>query len=120
MTATSRTLLLWGPRLLGIALCLFLSLFALDAFRPGRSILEALPAFFIHLSPVLLLLLVVAVSWHWEWVGALVFTALAIAYGFWARDHVTWILAIGGPMLVVGLLFAWSWRHRAELRGHHG
>lgn len=99
------------------AVCLFLGLFALDAFEPGQSDLEAFLAFLRHLGPVLALLLVVAVSWHREWVGGLVFPALAIAYGYWARDHVSWILAISGPLMIVGVLFAWSWRHHAELRG---
>ena len=82
MTNRSGALLLWTPRVLGIAVCLFLSLFALDAFSGHRPAVEAFRDFLIHVSPMVGLLLVVALSWRWEWVGGLVFTALAIAYGY--------------------------------------
>lgn len=102
----SDQLLLWSPRILGILVCLFLSLFSLDAFGEGKTFIEALPDFALHVAPMLMLLLVVGVSWRWEWVGGLVFTALAAAYAVFARSHVDWILAISGPLLLVGLLFA--------------
>ena len=106
-------LLLWSPRLLGILVCLFFGLFALDAFGNGKAVIQALPDFGIHLAPVLVLLAVVGVSWRWEWVGAIVFTGLAAGYAYFARDHVSWILVIAGPLLLVGLLYSWSWvRHR--------
>ena len=38
MTHRSQLLLLWSPRLLGIVVCLFLSLFALDAFQEALRI----------------------------------------------------------------------------------
>jgi hypothetical protein len=105
-------LLLWSPRVLGILACLFLSLFAFDAFGGDKTLTQALTGFGIHVSPVLILLAVVAVSWRWEWVGAVVFTGVAVGYAYIARNHVSWIAVISGPLLGVGVLFFWSWRHR--------
>ena len=82
-------LLLWSPRILGVLVCLFLSLFALDAFGGGKTFIQALPDFGIHVAPMLVLLAVVAVSWRWAWVGGLVFTGLAVAYACFAFNHIS-------------------------------
>lgn len=114
----SDRLLLWSPRILGILVCLFLSLFSLDAFENGKSFIQALPDFALHVAPMLVLLAVVGVSWRREWVGGLAFTALAAAYAVFARAHADWILAISGPLLIVGSLFLWSWLQQRKLRAH--
>ncbi len=111
-------LLLWSPRILGVLLCLFLSVFALDAFGGGKTFIQALPDFALHVAPMLVLLAVVGVSWRWEWVGGFVFTGLAVAYACFARNHIDWILGIAGPLLIVGILFSWSWLHHRALRAH--
>ena len=116
MTNRSGKLLLWSPRILGILVCLFLSLFALDAFGGGKTFIQVLPDFAIHVAPMLILLAVVGVSWRWEWVGGLVFTGLAAAYTYFARNHISWILVIAGPLLIVGFLFSWSWLHQRKRR----
>jgi hypothetical protein len=96
-------------------LCLFLSLFALDAFSGGKSFAQALPDFVIHLTPMFVLLLVVALSWRREWVGALVFIGLAAAYSYVARRNPLWVLGIGVPLLLVGVLYLLSWTHRRRV-----
>jgi glucose-6-phosphate-specific signal transduction histidine kinase len=101
---------LWAPRVVAILVCSFLSLFALDA--------RSLPDLAAHLFPTMLLAFVVTLAWRWEWVGAVAFTVLGIAYAFAAHDRPSWILAVAAPLLVVGLLYGWSWRHRRELHAH--
>ena len=115
MTSLSGKLLLWSPRVLGILVCCFLSAFSLDAFGAKQAFVQALPDFAIHIAPVLVLLAVVIVSWRWEWVGGLVFTGLAVIYAYATRDHLSWILIIAGPLLIVGVLFLWSSFHHGEL-----
>lgn len=117
MARRSDALLLWAPRVLGIGVCLFLSLFALDAFSGDKSAFEGLRDFLIHVSPMLALLFVVALSWRWEWVGGLVFTGLALAYGYLARRHLAWVATISGPLLVAGVLFLLSWSQHRRLHG---
>jgi hypothetical protein len=108
MNERSHGLQIWLPRILAILVCLFLSLFALDA--------AGLSEFAIHIAPMLVLLAIVAVSWRWEWVGGLVFTGAAVAYAYLARDHASWILVISGPLLIVGVSYLWSWRYHGRLR----
>ena len=103
MTA-SRRALVWAPRILGIAVALFIGVFALDALGEGpRAIL-------LHLVPTFVLLLAVLLAWQRPWVGALVFSALAVVYAATVPARPDWILVISGPLLVVALLFLWSWR----------
>lgn len=109
MPNTSSTLLLWAPRILGVAIALFVGVFALDAFQSGQTFRQAAGAFALHLIPAVLLLALALLSWRWPLVGALTFTGLAIVYAYWARYHLSWILAIAWPLLIVGMLFLLSW-----------
>jgi hypothetical protein len=106
MTASGRALV-WAPRILGIAVALFIGVFALDAIGEGSR------AILLHLVPTLVLLLAVLLAWDRPWVGALVFSALAVAYAATVPARPDWILVISGPLLVVGLLFLWSGRQPA-------
>jgi hypothetical protein len=108
-------LLLWSPRILGIALSVFLGLFALDAFEPGKPLMRALTDFAIHLVPAALVLAIVALSWRHEWFGGVAFILLAAAYAVMVRFRLDWILVISGPLLTVGVMFLWSWRHHPPL-----
>jgi len=117
MARRSGAFLLWCPRVLGILVCLFLSLFALDAFNGAKSVGQAVTDFLIHVAPMLALLGVVVLSWRWEWVGGGVFTALALTYAYVARQHLSWIPVVSGPLLLVGVLFLWSWTQHRRLHG---
>jgi hypothetical protein len=116
MATTSGRLLMWSPRILGILVSLFIGMFALDAFSQGKSLFEAIPDFVIHLIPAFILLVLVGASWRREWIGGLAFVALAVVYATtMARGHLDWMLVISGPLMIVGALFLWSWRHHTEL-----
>lgn len=118
MATTSGRLLLWSPRILGILVSLFIGLFALDAFSQGKPLFQAIPDFVIHLIPALMLLVLVGASWRREWIGGVAFVGLAVVYATMAREHLDWILVISGPLIVVGALFLWSWRHHSELHAY--
>jgi hypothetical protein len=107
---TQQLILVWSSRIAGFAVSLFLGLFALDAFAPGKALSDAWLDFALHLVPALMVLTIVALSWQRPLIGALAFIFLAVAYAVTARAHVDWILAISGPLLGVGLLFLWRWR----------
>jgi len=107
MSELSRQWLLWAPRVLATVVCAFSSLFALDAGGNAE--------FVVHIAPTVLLLVVVAISWRWEWVGGGVFTVLGIVYAYIGREHVPWVLLVSVPLIVVGALYGWNWRHHQEL-----
>lgn len=104
MTEGLKRVLVWLPRLLGIAVAVFLGMFALDAFGSGEPLASALGDFAIHLLPAGTVLAVVAIAWRYPWVGAIAFVGLAVAYAAAVR-RLDWIAAISAPLLFVGLLF---------------
>jgi hypothetical protein len=108
MSPTTRNVIIWAPRILGIAVTLFLAVFALDAFD-GRSLAETLPAFAIHLVPAGVVGVVVAIAWRVPWFGTVALVALAAAYAATVpAGRLDWVAVISGPLLVVALLFALS------------
>lgn len=107
MTKTSEQLILWLPRILGVAVGLFIGLFALDAFSGGKPVVQALGDFAIHLIPSAVVLAVVAIAWKYPWVGAVVFLGLGVVYAVSVR-RLDWIALISGPLFLVGLLFLFS------------
>ena len=107
---TRDQLLLWAPRLLGIALALFLSIFALDAFEPQKPLAAVLTDLAVHLVPAAVVLAIVALAWRWPLAGGVAFVLLAFAYALSVRFRLDWVMVISGPMLMTGLLFLWSWR----------
>lgn len=113
MTRRSAVALLWAPRIAGIAMGLFLGLFALDAFEEGKVLYEAIPAFLIHLIPSFGVLAVVALSWRFPLVGAVAFLGLALTYAISVHWRIDWIAVIATPLVVIALLFVASWHYRA-------
>ena len=112
MSDTARRMLFWSPRILGIAVALFIGVFALDAVDEG------IPALLLHSAPALFLLVVVALSWRYEWLGAAAFITLALVYAARTLHRPDWILAISGPLVLVGGLFIASWRAHSAPPGH--
>ena len=111
MATPSERLLFWSPRILGVLVSGFIGMFALDAFSAGKPVLAAIPDFLRHLIPAFALLAIVIVGFRWPWFGAVGFIGLAIQYAvMWSKGRIDWILAISGPMFVVGVLFLLSVR----------
>lgn len=104
--------LLWIPRIAGIALALFLSVFALDAFGEGKTVFQALSAFLVHLIPSFAILTAVALAWRVPVIGAVAFFGLALAYAISAHWRLDWMAVIALPLVVIALLFAASWYSR--------
>ena len=112
---TTEQLLQWAPRILGIALTLFLCLFALDAFEPHKPVTTMLTDLAIHLAPAAIVFAIVVLSWRRPFIGGLAFVLLSFAYALAVRFRFDWVIAISGPLLLVGLLFLGSVRARAPL-----
>ncbi len=111
-----RAILRWSPRALAIAFTLFISLFALDAFEGHAGFREKAIALLMHLIPTFVCVLTIALAWRREWVGALLFGALAVYYAVTAWHHVSWVLLIAGPLVLVAVLYGIAWASRRSSR----
>ncbi len=109
-------ILIWLPRALCILFALFISLFALDVFSEGGSLLKSILGFLIHLIPTYLIVITLVFSWKWEWIGALIYTILGVAYIVlaWGKFSIYAYLFISGPLFLIGILFGISWVIKAD------
>ena len=107
---SSRIIIYWLPRILGLAFVLFLSLFSLDVFSEYSGWQAVLP-FLIHLLPSFVLLAVVLIAWRHDWVGVVFFLFSSVFYVYAAGfDRPwTWYAFISGPAFLVAVLFMASW-----------
>lgn len=109
----------WLPRIICILAILFISLFAVDAFKPGLTIWQQLGAFVIHLIPSFVLLAFLIIAWKWEYIGGILFIIIGVAASPWVfthnyeMNHSVWlslgiIMVITIPFVIVGVLFIMS------------
>ena len=111
-------LIVWTPRLLSVAFCLFLSLFALDAFGSDKAFLAEIQDFLIHLAPAAAVAAVVVLAWRWPVVGAIAFIAAGTLYALSVGDRLSWMLVVSGPAWVIGTLYLLSARRRSMAESH--
>lgn len=115
MTRNSR-IIYWLPRALCIVAILFVSMFALDSFQPGRSIWEQLQAFAMHLIPSFILTIFLVIAWKWELIGGVLFLLIGLGlspviymHNFRMNGSVWMSLSVLGmitlPFIIVGILF---------------
>ena len=110
MSATAQRLLLWSPRILGIAIVIFLGIFATQAFHEGRSFWSTVLAFLMQLLPAAIVALILWVGWRREWLGAILFSAAAILYCTQSLpQHPSWAASIALPLLLIAILFLAAW-----------
>ena len=95
-------------------LAIFLSLFALDVFKEGYSVPEAVLAFLIHLIPTYIIALFSVIAWRWELVGGALFIVFPAFYVVltWGRAHWGAHVALSAPMVLIGALFILNWTYR--------
>ena len=110
MKIANRNIVLWAPRIIGLGLALFLSVFAFDAFTDPRGVLATIIALFMGLIPAMITLIAVAIGWKHEGIAAIIFVVGALFYAVSALEHPDWILIITGPLVLEASLFYLSWR----------
>ena len=99
-----------APRALGLLMAGFLALFAFDRAAFEWPMPASLFIVVTSLVPAAVVGLLVAIGWHWPLVGALGFFSAATLYAWTApQGRVDWVLAISGPLAIVGAAFLWSW-----------
>lgn len=115
MNQSISKILYWSPRILGVLIAIFVSLFALDVFGEGYSFWETIAALAMHLIPTLVILVVLVIAWRWEWVGGFLFVALGVLYItlFWEPSNLPAYLFISGPLFLDGILFLLDGWHQS-------
>jgi hypothetical protein len=112
-------LLYWTPRIAGILICLFISVFALDVFSGGEKFWRMVLGFLAESSPAIALAILLVFAWRWEQVGFYAFLIGAIFFLFYVRNPMQDIglfFLFSMPLLMIALLFGANWRWREEIR----
>ena len=117
----------WLPRILCILAILFISMFALDAFKPGMTLWQQLGDFLMHLIPSFILLGILLIAWKWEFIGGLIFTIIGVVFtpivfthnyrmnqSLWLSLEVVLLITI--PFVVVGVLFMVGHYRKKKMR----
>ena len=94
MKLANRDFLLWAPRIVGLGLALFLSLFALDAFTDPRGVIATIVALLMGLVPALITLAAVIIGWKHQGIAAIIFLVGAVFYAALALEHPDWIARV--------------------------
>ena len=107
MSQTVKKILFWTPRVLGVLIAIFVSLFALDVFGEGYSFWETIVALAMHLIPTAVILITLAVACRWERAGGILFIGLGVLYItlFWDPSRFPAYMMISGKLFLVGILF---------------
>ncbi len=105
-----KTALSWIPRIIGVAVILFLVTFSMDAFEGNEPIGLKLLGFLMHNIPALLLAGALIVAWKWEMVGGIIFIVFFLAGCYFFRSFAgnPASLAVTSPVLVAGILLVLS------------
>ena len=106
MTSTTRNVLYWSPRILGLLYAVFISLFALDVWGTGAGFGAELAAFIVHLLPTFLILAALIVAWSRPQLGGMLFLLPATGFGlFFGWNEPATLLLMALPPTATGLLF---------------
>ncbi|HUX94425.1 MAG TPA: hypothetical protein VMV47_01725 [Bacteroidales bacterium] len=113
---TATKMLYWIPRILVILAIMFISMFALDFFLHGRTLLQNAAALLMNLIPSFVLLGILIIAWKWEKVGGTILTIVGLVLCVlifilnFRRNHsvlisLSIVLMICIPFVVAGVLF---------------
>lgn len=102
----------WVPRIAAAVIIFFITLFSLDVFDMGGTILEQIGAFLIHSIPSIVMVTLLVFAWRRPMVG---FVAFLIAGIFFLRTFITGVnlgnfLLFSGPLLLIAAMFYFDWR----------
>jgi hypothetical protein len=108
-----RKVIHWAPRVASIMIIFFMSLFSLDVFGTGASLLEELGGFLMHNIPSFAMLVLLFFAWKRPAVGFWAFLAAGVVFViFFVRDiyAVTNLLLFVLPIWLVAGLFYADWK----------
>lgn len=115
--------LYWAPRILAILFICFVGMLSLDVFELSSDFWEIIVGLLIHNIPTFILIVLLILSWRREIVGAILFILFGIGYAIFMITAAvifgsSWALVlssvgiIGGPSILIGILFLINWRKK--------
>ncbi|HWQ59788.1 MAG TPA: hypothetical protein VN420_01420 [Candidatus Fimivivens sp.] len=124
---TSGGFVQWAPRIASIGFLLFLSLFSLDVFEPGRSAGEIALGLLMHNIPVFVLAVLTAAAWKRPIIGGITFISAGILYialvflggvrgGIDWKIALLWSVQLSGIAFLVGGLYIAGWKRSRDRR----
>lgn len=72
--------ILWTPRILAMALALFLAMFAMDVYLEGNDFWQTTEAFILHLIPAFCVIAILVIGWRRDGLASIGFMILSTAY----------------------------------------
>ena len=114
--------LYYTPRVAGILMIIFVSLFALDVFSMGGNFWQKLFAFLIHAAPSILLAIVMFFAWRKPVVGFIIFGVAAILFlrfVFFGQDFGAGnFMMFVAPLALISAMFwiNWKWGDVLQLK----
>lgn len=113
------------PRIICMLAILFISMFALDAFNPEKTIWQQIGDFLIHLIPSFVLIIFLIIAWKREFIGGIIFILIGLIFSPFIFIHnyninqslcmsLMIILIITMPFIIVGILFIVSHRMKKK------
>jgi hypothetical protein len=112
------TVILWTPRVLAMALALFLAMFAMDVYLEGNDFWKTTEAFVLHLIPAFCVIAILVIGWRRDGLSSIGFLILSIAYFIafsgWKNFPSALILVL--PPLGISLAFYARMRLRLNQR----
>lgn len=103
-----------APRALGVLAILFISIFALDVFQSGEPWHMIALGLIMHLLPSFVLVVMLAIAWRFERIGSVLFIAAGLAPVFLLSNPLWVNIILGGPFILTGLLFLFSYWWRSQ------
>lgn len=112
ISARQSKIIYWSPRIAAIVIIFFISLFSLDVFEMGGTLLEKLGGFIIHSLPSIFMIVFLVFAWRRPVIGFVGFLLAGIVFLRFVipgADLGNFVL-FSGPLLLVAALFYADWR----------
>lgn len=95
------------PRAMATALIIFLAIFALDVFEPGKNFTYYVVALCMHLIPNFVLAIVLVIAWKKEMLGGVLFLLISFIFTifFRAYQNLASFFVVSLPIFLIGILF---------------
>ena len=111
----------WLPRIICMLAILFISMFALDAFNPEKTIWLQIGNFLMHLIPSFVLIILLIIAWKRDFIGGIIFTLIGLGFSPFIFMHnyymnqSVWMsimisIIVTMPFFIIGILFIVSHR----------